>query len=87
MAQQGFIAFTIDYRLACTDTGVYLCGFNFPVPIDDVETAMSWVRDNAGNYASFTQQVALLGTSAGGNLGGWQPRPAPTETPNPTWSR
>jgi acetyl esterase/lipase len=68
MARDGFIVLNIDYRLACTDQDVDLCGWAYPFPIQDVETAISWMRANAGTFAPFTGKVAAVGTSSGGNL-------------------
>jgi pectinesterase len=68
LAVDGFIVFNIDYRLACVDPTVYLCGFLHPASILDVQMAIRWVRQNAGNYSPFTGRVAAVGTSAGGNL-------------------
>ena len=42
MAQRGFVVFNIDYRLACDDPGVPLCGpFHFPAAADDTKSAIS----------------------------------------------
>jgi acetyl esterase/lipase len=70
LALNGFVVFNIDYRLACAALGspVYLCGYHYPVPIGDVETAITWVRAHASTYAPFNGKVVAVGTSAGGNL-------------------
>jgi len=68
LADAGFIVFNIDYRLACDSPGVYLCGFNSPTPVADVQAAIAWARVNAPTYAPFNGHVAAVGTSAGGNL-------------------
>jgi acetyl esterase/lipase len=68
LAQDGFMVFNIDVRLACTDDDVYLCGFHATTQVDDVNTAISWVRDNASTYGSFSGDVVAVGTSAGGSL-------------------
>lgn len=72
IASYGYIVFNIDYRLACDiedHPSVWLCGpYNFYLPPSDVGTAINYVNDNAGNYASFNGQVVAIGTSGGGNL-------------------
>jgi acetyl esterase/lipase len=68
MALHGFLVFNIDYRVACTDPNVYLCGYPYPTPIDDVKSAVSWVRGHDQTYASVLGPVVAVGTSAGGNL-------------------
>ena len=40
LAAQGFAVAAIDYRLSGEA--------RFPAPLDDVRTAIGWVRDNAG---------------------------------------
>jgi acetyl esterase/lipase len=68
MEQAGYLVFNVNYRLACTDPQVDLCGFSFPTQPNDVEAAITWVRANASTYGSFSGRVVAVGTSAGGNL-------------------
>ena len=60
LAARGWVAFSINYRL---DERVV-----FPAEIDDVQTAVSWVRAKAGEYGVDTTRIAALGESAGGHL-------------------
>jgi acetyl esterase len=60
LAARGWVAFSINYRL---DERVV-----FPAEIDDVQTAVSWVRANAEEYGVDTARIAALGESAGGHL-------------------
>ena len=55
-----FTWFTISYRLAPTN--------RWPACIDDVETAIRWVKKHASEYKGDPDRIALLGYSAGGHL-------------------
>jgi len=55
-----FTWFTISYRLAPTN--------RWPACIDDVETAIRWVKKHATEYKGDPDRIALLGYSAGGHL-------------------
>jgi hypothetical protein len=68
LADRGYIVFNVNYRLACTDPLINLCGFNFSVQPQDVKDAMHWVRTHASHYALFSNRMVAIGTSAGGNL-------------------
>jgi acetyl esterase len=57
----GFAWFSISYRLA-TDL------LQFGVAVDDVQTAVQFVRDNAKRYNIDPDRIALLGESAGAHL-------------------
>jgi acetyl esterase/lipase len=50
----------IDYRLSGEA--------RFPAALEDVRTAVGWVRDNAAAYGLDTGRVFLWGDSAGGHL-------------------
>ena len=74
-AAEGFVAFVIDVRLACDPLNPpvdvddkLLCGYHATVPVDDVHTAVRWIRQNSGTYGVDPRQVAALGFSSGGNL-------------------
>jgi acetyl esterase/lipase len=54
------VAVTIDYALVPT--------VRFPAPLDDVRTALRWVRTNAARLGVDPTRVALVGGSAGGHL-------------------
>jgi acetyl esterase/lipase len=62
MAAEGFVAATIDYRLAPAHP--------FPAGIDDLETAVRWLKDptQGVRYAIDPRRVGAWGGSAGGNL-------------------
>jgi acetyl esterase/lipase len=59
LAQQGYVAFSIDYRLGF---GSWLDATG------DVKCAVGWVKENAGRYGVDPDRIALMGHSAGGLL-------------------
>ncbi len=68
-ARDGFAMASIEYRL--TPAGV------FPNSVEDVKTAIRWLRANAGRYGLDSRRIGLWGTSAGGtlaNLAGLSPK-------------
>jgi alpha-L-fucosidase 2 len=60
MTDAHFAWFTIDYRLAP--------GAQLPAPVDDVISALEWVRAHAAEYKVNPKRIALLGESAGAYL-------------------
>lgn len=58
--ETGFAWFTIDYRLAPANA--------YPAAADDVESAVSFVRQHAKEYKVNRARIALMGESAGGHL-------------------
>ena len=60
LAQNGFVVFDIDYRLAPQP--------NFKTAPGDVKAAVLWVKKNADKWGVDKNRVALLGRSAGGQL-------------------
>jgi acetyl esterase/lipase len=60
LSNEGFAWFTINYRLAPD--------YQFPAAVEDVESAVRWVRANAAEYRVDTRHIALAGESAGGYL-------------------
>ncbi len=60
LANAGFAWFSIDYRLA---PEVHL-----PQAIEDLNSAIRWVKANAGTYHVDTSKIAIIGESAGGFL-------------------
>jgi acetyl esterase/lipase len=60
LAQRGYVAVTIDYRLAPKHP--------FPAAILDVKAAVRWVRANAKNYHIDPDRIGVTGGSAGGHL-------------------
>src|SRR2546428_4160110 len=64
LAVHGFVAFTIDYRLA-NPKRVYN---PYPAAVEDVQTAIRWVRQHAADYGADPARLGLLGSSAGAHL-------------------
>jgi len=60
LAAQGFAVAAIDYRLSGEA--------RFPAPLEDVRTAVGWVRDNAAAYGLDADRVFGWGDSSGGHL-------------------
>lgn len=56
----GFAWFSIDYRLAPEA--------RFPQAMEDVNTAIRWVKSNAAKYHIDVSKIVLVGESAGGLL-------------------
>jgi acetyl esterase/lipase len=61
-ASAGYVAFSIDYRLAPANP--------FPAAIDDVESAVRWLRadDQVTRFHIDPDRIGAFGGSAGGNL-------------------
>jgi acetyl esterase len=62
LAERGFVAFSINYRLAPAHT--------YPAAVEDVEAAVEWVRKHAKEYGVDAKRIGTLGGSAGGHLVG-----------------
>jgi acetyl esterase len=60
LSKAGFAWFSIDYRLAPEG--------NFPENAHDLEAAIRWVRQHAGEYHVNKSKIALIGESAGAYL-------------------
>lgn len=60
LSQAGFAWFSINYRLAPKHL--------YPACIEDVETAIRWVKAHAAEYHIDPNRIALAGESAGGHL-------------------
>ncbi len=60
LSAAGFTWFTINYRLAPDH--------RWPACIEDVESAIRWVRQHAKEYKVDANRIALIGESAGGHL-------------------
>lgn len=58
LADAGFAWFSIDYRLAP--------GVHFPEAMDDVNSAIRWLKANASKYHVNPSKIAIIGESAGG---------------------
>jgi acetyl esterase/lipase len=62
LAAKGWVAFSVDYRLDEPTV--------FPAEVDDVQTAVRWVRTHAAGYQVDPKRIGALGESAGGYLAG-----------------
>lgn len=62
LAGAGFVVFDANYTLATASNAGY------PNQLDQLETAVSWIRSHASNYGVDPARVGALGASAGGNL-------------------
>jgi acetyl esterase/lipase len=60
IAHQGYTVFAIDYRHAPK--------YKFPAQLDDVRTALDFIRKHAVEYEADPQRMVLLGRSAGAHL-------------------
>ncbi|HZS03629.1 MAG TPA: pectinesterase family protein [Blastocatellia bacterium] len=60
VAERGIAWFTINYRLAPKH--------HYPAPVEDVHTAIRWVKAHAAEYNVDPNRLALVGESAGGQL-------------------
>jgi acetyl esterase len=64
LAELGYVAFSVNYRLAPMHP--------YPAAVDDVETAVRWVRAPAQvkTYGLDPKRIGAIGSSAGGHLVG-----------------
>ena len=60
LAQRGFLAATVTYRLAPK--------YQFPAAVHDVKAAVRWLRANAAKYQIDPARIGVTGDSAGGHL-------------------
>lgn len=60
LAKQGYVAVTVSYRLSPKH--------QFPAQIEDVKTAVRYLRANAKKYHLAPDRVGAIGFSAGGHL-------------------
>ncbi len=60
LAQHGFVAATITYRLAPK--------YQFPAAVHDCKGAVRWLRSNAEKYRLDAKRIGVTGGSAGGHL-------------------
>ncbi|RCJ25454.1 esterase [Nostoc sp. ATCC 43529] len=60
IAHQGYTVFAIDYRHAPK--------YKFPSQLDDVRTALNFIRKHAAEYEADPERIVLLGRSAGAHL-------------------
>ncbi|MAO63955.1 MAG: esterase [Balneola sp.] len=60
LAEIGFVAATVEYRLSPEA--------EYPAAVYDIKTAVKWLKDHAVDLQVDTHKVAIMGTSAGGQL-------------------
>jgi len=60
LAKAGYTCFSINYRLAPQH--------RWPACLEDVRTAVRWIKSHAPDYGADPRQIVLLGYSAGGHL-------------------
>lgn len=60
LADSGFVTIAVEYRLSPEAT--------YPAGVQDIKAAVRWCRLNAKKYHINTNQIAILGRSAGGQL-------------------
>jgi len=60
VAEQGFVAFAMDYRLAPFHP--------YPAAVEDVQASVAWVRDHALDFGLDPARIGSIGGSAGGHL-------------------
>ena len=80
-AQDGFAMASIEYRLTPSIT--------FPANVEDVRTAVRWLKANAAAHALDPDRICLWGTSAGGHLAavaGLAPRGTFEGSDNPNYT-
>lgn len=58
----GYIAITVEYRLSPEAL--------YPAAVDDINSSLLWIRNNAGEYGINLNQITILGCSAGAQLAG-----------------
>ncbi len=61
MNSLGVSAWVLDYRHATK-------GYHHPIPLADAQAAMRYIRSNAEKYHIKTEQIGIIGFSAGGHL-------------------
>jgi acetyl esterase/lipase/lysophospholipase L1-like esterase len=66
LADAGFVAFSIDYRLVKQGEKGWVN--QYPVPIDDCRRAVRWIREHAADYGADATKMGAAGDSAGGQL-------------------
>lgn len=60
IAEAGYVVASIDYRVTPQST--------FPAPLEDVKSAIRYLRANASKYGINSDKIAVMGSSAGGYL-------------------
>lgn len=62
LAEAGWVAFSIDYRIADDSTP------SWPLALEDVRAGIAWVHDNTARFGGDPERIALFGESAGAHL-------------------
>lgn len=60
LAHKGFITVCAEYRLSMEAP--------YPAAVTDLKTAIRWIREKGAKYGADPSRIALMGTSAGGQL-------------------
>src|SRR5438045_2117441 len=60
LSQAGFVWFTVNYRLAPK--------YHYPAAVDDVVSAIRYVKDHAREFKVDPKRIAISGESAGGHI-------------------
>ena len=60
LAANGYVAISAEYRLSPEAP--------YPAAVEDLKAALGWMRKNAQDFRLDTTKIAILGTSAGGQL-------------------
>lgn len=60
IAARGYIVVTADYRLSTEAL--------YPASVNDLKTAIKWMRDKSGQYGIDNKKIGIWGFSAGGQL-------------------
>lgn len=68
LSAQGFVAFSIDYRLVQDAPRSNEIVNAFPAALDDCQEAVRWIRAHADQYELDASALGAAGDSAGGNL-------------------
>jgi acetyl esterase/lipase/lysophospholipase L1-like esterase len=68
LADAGFVAFSVEYRLVKKGADGESWVNQYPVPIEDCRRAVRWVRAHAADYGVDATKLGAAGDSAGGHL-------------------
>jgi acetyl esterase/lipase len=60
LAKRGFVVVSVEYRLSLEA--------KYPAGVQDLTSALKWIRINANNFKIDTSRIAIAGSSAGGQL-------------------
>lgn len=73
-AARGITAFVLRYRLGAK--------YQYPVPLEDAQRAVRWVRAHAAEYGIDPDKIGMMGFSAGGHLAAMESVSAETADAN-----